>query len=214
MTMKRLQTILILALASICPAVQAGLDSDLLAIQKQWAEANYATPEQQQEQAFEVLVTNARSLNERYPDSAEPKVWLAIVLSSDAGVNGGLSALGKVKEARRLLEAAIQIDATVLDGSAYTSLGSLYYQVPGWPIGFGDAEKAETYLKQALAINPDGIDPNYFYGDFLLEEGNYPEAVRYLEKARSAAPRPDRPLADRGRQQEISARLVQASSKL
>jgi len=214
MTMKRLPTILILALASICPAVQAGLDTDLKAIQKQWAQASYATPKQQQEQAFEVLVTNARSLNEQYPDSAEPKVWLAIVLSSDAGVNGGLSALGKVKEARRLLEAAIQIDATVLEGSAYTSLGSLYYQVPGWPIGFGDDEKAETYLKQALAINPDGIDPNYFYGDFLLEEGNYPEAVRYLEKARAAAPRPDRPLADRGRQQEISARLAQASSKL
>jgi len=214
MKMKRLQMILLLALAGVCTALQAGLDTDLLAIQKEWAQANYATPKPQQEQAFEVLLTHARALGDQYPDSAEPKVWLAIVLSSDAGVNGGLSALGKVKEARRLLEAAIQIDATVLDGSAYTSLGSLYYQVPGWPIGFGDDEKAEAYLKQALAINPDGIDPNYFYGDFLLEQDNYTEAIHYLEKASAATPRPDRPLADRGRQQEIRAKLAQANSKL
>ena len=214
MKMKRLQITLLLTLAFVCTALQAGLDTDLLSLQKQWAQANYATPKQQQEQAFEVLLTHARDLSGQYPDNAEPKVWLAIVLSSDAGVNGGLSALGKVKEARRLLEAAIQIDATVLDGSAYTSLGSLYYQVPGWPIGFGDDEKAESYLKQALTINPDGIDPNYFYGDFMLDQGNYEDAIHYLEKAGSAPTRPDRPLADSGRQQEITAKLAQAISKL
>jgi tetratricopeptide (TPR) repeat protein len=212
--MKQLQTLLMLALACICPALQAGLDTDLLAVQKQWAQANYATPQEEQEQAFEELVTQARKLTKQYPDSAEPMVWLAIVLSSDAGVTGGLGALGKVKEARRLLETALQIDATVLDGSAYTSLGSLYYQVPGWPIGFGDNEKAELNLKKALAINPDGIDPNYFYGDFMLEQENYTEAVRYLEKASTAPPRPDRPLADLGRKREISAKLAQAHSKL
>jgi tetratricopeptide (TPR) repeat protein len=212
--MKQLQTLLMLALACICPALQAGLDTDLLAVQKQWAQANYATPQEEQEQAFEELVTQARKLTKQYPDSAEPMVWLAIVLSSDAGVTGGLGALGKVKEARRLLETALQIDATVLDGSAYTSLGSLYYQVPGWPIGFGDNEKAELNLKKALAINPDGIDPNYFYGDFMLEQENYTEAVRYLEKASTAPPRPDRPLADLGRKREISAKLARAHSKL
>ena len=212
--MKRLQSIFLLALMGFCPTLQAGLNTDLLAVQKQWAQANYATPEKEQEQAFETLVSQARKLAEQYPDSAEPRVWLAIVLSTDAGVNGGLGALGKVKEARRLLESALQIDATVLDGSAYTSLGSLYYQVPGWPIGFGDDAKAETNLKKALAINPDGIDPNYFYGDFMLEQDNYTEAVRYLEKANAAAPRPDRPLADLGRKREISAKLAQARSKL
>lgn len=212
--MKRLQTLLLLALACVFSAVQAGLDVDLLQIQTQWAQANYATPEDEQEQAFEELVAQARKLTKQYPDSAGPMVWLAIVLSTDAGVTGGLGALGKVKEARHLLEAALQIDATVLNGSAYTSLGSLYYQVPGWPIGFGDDEKAESNLKKALAINPDGIDPNYFYGDFMLEQDNYSEAVRYLEKASAAPPRPDRPLADLGRKREISAKLAQARSKL
>lgn len=192
----------------------ADINDDIAKIQHQWARANYATPESEQEKAFEELVAEAQKLAELNPDRAEPKVWLAIVLSTDAGVTGGLGALGKVKEARRQLEAAEKIDPDALDGSIYTSLGSLYYQVPGWPIGFGDEKKAEMYLKKALAINPAGIDPNYFYGDFQLEEGNYREAVNYLEKAAASPPRPGRPLADKGRQAEIQEKLQQARKKL
>jgi Tfp pilus assembly protein PilF len=81
-----------------------------------------------------------------------------------------LGALSLVKQARTNLEKAIEIEPNALQGSAWTSLGALYYQVPGWPIGFGDKDKADEMLKKALAINPDGIDPNYFYGDYLLKE--------------------------------------------
>jgi tetratricopeptide (TPR) repeat protein len=192
----------------------ADINEDIASIQQQWARANYETPESEQEKAFEELVAEARKLVESNPGRAEPRVWLAIVLSTDAGVTGGFGALGKVKEARRELEAAEKIDPDVLDGSIYTSLGSLYYQVPGWPIGFGDDEKAEEYLKKALAMNPDGIDPNYFYGDFMLEEDNYQEAVKYLEKAAAAPARPGRPVADKGRQAEIQEKLQQARKKL
>ena len=202
------------ALLFASTASLADIDEDIVSIQHQWARANYETPENEQEQAFEELVAEARKLVESNPGSAEPRVWLAIVLSTDAGVTGGFGALGKVKEARRELEAAEKIDPDVLHGSIYTSLGSLYYQVPGWPIGFGDDEKAEEYLKKALAMNPDGIDPNYFYGDFMLEEDNYQEAVKYLEKAAAAPPRPGRPVADKGRQAEIQAKLQQARKKL
>jgi tetratricopeptide (TPR) repeat protein len=192
----------------------AGMGDEISKIQHAWALANYQTPESGQEQAFESLVAEARKLAEANPDSAEPKVWLAIVLSTDAGVTGGLGALGKVKEARRQLEAAEKINPDVLNGSIYTSLGSLYYQVPGWPIGFGDDEKAEQYLKKALAMNPNGIDPNYFYGDFMVEEGDYQQAVKYLEKAAAAPPRPGRTIADKGRQAEIQAKLQQARKKI
>jgi len=204
----------LVSLLFVSTATLADLNDDIVKIQHQWARANYATPENEQEKAFEDLVAEAGKLAELNPGRAEPKVWFAIVLSTDAGVTGGLGALGKVKEARRQLEAAEEIDPDVLDGSIYTSLGSLYYQVPGWPIGFGDEEKAEMYLKKALSINPEGIDPNYFYGDFQLEEGNYREAVKYLEKAAAAPPRPGRPLADRGRQAEIQQKLQLARKKL
>lgn len=192
----------------------AGLEEDILAIQKRWAIVNYDTADDAQGKEFELLAADARRLVEASPDRAEPLVWLAIILSSDAGATGGIGALGKVKEARNLLEQAERIDPVVLDGSIFTSLGSLYYQVPGWPIGFGSDKKAELYLKKALEINPDGIDPNYFYGDFMLEEGHYAEAVMYLEKAQQAPPRAARPLADKGRQGEIAVKLERARSKL
>ena len=52
-----------------------------------------------------------------------------------------------------------------------TSLGTLYYKVPGWPIGFGSDKKAREYLAKALDLNPTGIDPNYFMGEFLFDAG-------------------------------------------
>ncbi|MCB1601512.1 MAG: tetratricopeptide repeat protein [Xanthomonadales bacterium] len=118
------------------------------------------------------------------------------------------------KQARQSLEAAIKINPAALDGSAYTSLGSLYYQVPGWPVGFGDDDKAEELLKKALALAPDGIDANFFYGDYLMDQGRYGEAIAVLEHAAAAAPRPGRELADQGRQAEIQAKLAKARAKL
>ena len=59
-------------------------------------------------------------------------------------------------------------------------------------------------LKRGLALNPDGIDSNYFYADFLFSQGKKEEAKRYLQKAKAAAPRPGREIADAGRQSEIA----------
>ena len=110
--------------------------------------------------------------------------------------------------------AAGRLDPRALDGSAYTSLGSLYYQVPGWPVSFGDDAQAEKLLKQALAINPGGIDPNYFYGDFLSRQKRYVEARTALEKALAASDRPGRENADAGRRAEARRLLEQVVAKL
>ncbi|WP_456408314.1 tetratricopeptide repeat protein [Thiolapillus sp.] len=202
---------LLLVLAN---AVSAGMQSNLAQIQKEWAIAKYQTPEDGQEKAFEDLIAKARQLVDSNPRDAAAKVWLAIALSTDAGVNGGFGALGKVKEARKYLEEAERIDPDVLNGSVYTSLGSLYYQVPGWPIGFGNDDKAEAYLQKALKLNPDGIDPNYFYADYLLEEDKPRLALQYLQKAKGAPSRPDRPIADQGRQKEVDAAIAKAKDML
>ena len=72
------------------------------------------------------------------------------MLSTWAGAKGGLGALSLAKRARQPLEAALKLDPAALDGSAYTSLGTLYSKVPGFPAGFGDDDKAEQLLKSAL----------------------------------------------------------------
>ena len=196
-----------LSLVMINPAFAYTLDETIHSLQKEWAIANYKTSDSDLENAFEKLTVKAQDAVNLFPDKAEPLIWNAIIVSSDAGKNGGFGALGKVKEARNLLLKAEKINPDALNGSVYTSLGSLYYQVPGWPLGFGDDDQAEEYLKKALAINPDGIDPNYFYGDFLLEDGKYKVAKIYFDKALMAPARKERPLADEGRRDEIVAKL-------
>lgn len=178
-------------------------------LQTRWAEIKYhGTNTDTQISEMRALGEEVEKLSAANPTRPEPKIWHAIILSSEAGLIKGISALPRVKKAKALLEEATRIDRSALQGSAYTSLGSLYYQVPGWPIGFGDSDKAKEYLQAALQINPDGIDPNYFYGDYLIHEKKYTEAIPVLEKALIAPDRPGRALADEGRRQEIRAALA------
>lgn len=189
-------------------------DVDIQALQQRWAEVNYQLEGKTQITAFEELVTQADQLTAAKPESAAAWIWSGIIKSSFAGAKGGLGALKLAKASRADLEHAMEIDADALQGSAYTSLGALYFKVPGWPVGFGDDDKAEELLKKALALNPDGIDPNYFYGDFLLNQKRYDEAERALLKAQQAPGRPDRPLADAGRQKDIQVALLKVRKKL
>lgn len=192
------------------PLVEA-VDPAMAAIaplQAEWARIKYQlADEDAQLNAIHKLEGQAAAVSATYPNRAEAKIWEAIILSTDAGIVKGISALGKVEKAKELLEASLKQDPKALDGSAHTSLGSLYYQVPGWPVAFGDDEEAEKHLKIALQMNPDGIDPNFFYGDFLIEDDREAEAKKYLEHALMAPDRPGRELADAGRRQEIKAKL-------
>lgn len=184
-------------------AAPASLDEAIFDIAHHWAKITYQTPEAERETAFRSVISEAQQVAQNYPGRAEPLVWQAIVLSSAAKAQGGLAALGKVKEARDLLLTAEKINPTALDGSVYNSLGSLYAKVPGWPVAFGDKKKARVYLEKALAINPNGIDANYFYADLLADQGEYAKAADHLKRALAAPARPHREDADAGRRQEV-----------
>ncbi len=183
-------------------------------LQKEWAVANYEMKGDAQIKAYEVLIEKADVSVAENSGSAEILVWNGIIKSAFAGVKGGLGALSYAKQARKQLEASLEIDASVLNGSAYASLGTLYSKVPGWPVGFGNDKKALQFLKKALEINPDGIDPNYFYADYLLDKKDYAGAEEYLLKALNAEPRAERPIADAGRKQEIDVALAVVRKKL
>lgn len=201
--------------APVAAAPDTALDlvmAQIKPLQDEWARIKYQIPDDESQlNAIHALEQKAAEVTAANPTRPEPKIWEAIILSTDAGIVKGMSALPKVNKAKELLEAAEKIDTRALDGSAHTSLGSLYYQVPGWPVAFGDDEKAEEHLKMAIQMNPNGIDPNYFYGDFLLQDGRTEEAKTYLNRALSAPARPGRELADAGRRQEIKAALAKAA---
>ena len=184
----------------------ASAETTLTSLQQGWSVCQYRTLENQKQNCLSELSQQAHRLPDRESDPAL-LIWSAIIDSSWAGAKGGLGALSLVKQAKVDLEKSLAIDPHALQGSAYTSLGALYYQVPGWPIGFGDKKQAEVMLHKALAINPEGIDSNYFYGDFQLNQGNKQVARQYLEKALKDAPRPGREIADNGRHADIERDL-------
>ncbi len=207
-----LKTLLALAatatLAWPLAGTAAPVDDAVTELQRDWEVIRYQTPAAEREKRFEALAGKAHQLSATYPGRSEPLVWEGIVVSSWAGEKGGLGALSLVKQAKAVYEQAIQIDGKALDGSAYNSLGVLYYKVPGWPLGFGDKDKAKELLQKALALNPQGIDPNFFYAEYLVETRHADEAVPYLERALQAPPRPGRQIADTGRREEVRALLA------
>lgn len=191
----------------------AGPAEDAVAeLQRDWEVIRYQTPAAEREKRFESLAAKAHKVSESFPGRSEPLIWEGIVVSSWAGEKGGLGALGLVKKAKAIYEEAIRIDGQALDGSAYNSLGVLYYKVPGWPVGFGNKDKARELLEKALAVNPQGIDPNFFYAEYLYETGHGDEAVGYLERALQAPARPGRQIADTGRREEARALLARIKS--
>lgn len=200
--------------AGVVQPVHAGVQEDVVRIRSSWENIKYRMPEKEQEAAMEKLLKDASQLKAQHPQEASVLIWHGIIESTYAGLKGGLGALSLVKDAKASFEDALAVNSSALEGSAFTSLGSLYYQVPGWPIGFGDDRKAAELLKKGLSINPNGIDSNYFYGDFLYRSGDYEGAEKALKKAMQAPPREGRALADEGRRREIQELLAKVEKKL
>lgn len=179
-------------------------------LQQSWDHVNFEVPQGVRTAEMARLNTQADAVVAQCPNRAEPLVWDAIITASEAGLRGGLGALGLAREARSKLEQAERINPRALNGSVYVTLGSLYAQVPGAPIGFGNRQRARDYLQRGLAMAPNDIDANFFMGDLLVREHDWDGAVRYLQKAVDAPARPGRAVADRGRKVEARALLARA----
>ena len=204
----------VLAAACVLPfsSHAAPLDDAIADLQRDWEVIRYQTPESARLKRFEALSAKAHSVSQTFAGRSEPLVWEGIIVSSLANDKGGLGALSLAKQAKVMYEQAIALRGDALDGSAYGSLAVLYYKVPGWPLGFGDKARAEELLKKALSLNPTGIDPNYFYADYLVEVGRGAEATPYLERALAAPPRPGREVADTGRREEVRQLLAKVKA--
>ncbi|MDP1659893.1 MAG: hypothetical protein Q8L73_11170 [Methylotenera sp.] len=212
--MKNMMLLLSFIALSTSAFADEKLDSEIARIQHEWAKANYQTPKDAQEDAFKLLTEQAHQITASSDNAPEAMIWEGISYSGYAKAKGGIGALKYAEKARDLFMEAEKANPNALQGSAYTSLGSLYYKVPGWPIGFGDKKKARAYLEKALQVNPAGIDQNYFYADFLNEQGNYVKAVEYYKKALAAPARAGREDADAGRKKEVEEGLKVAEKKM
>lgn len=193
-------------------AALADMASDVSAVNRGWAHITYEVKgSSTQTKALDQLAKEAATVVARYPGQAEPLLWQGIIVSEQANRANFFHKLGLATKARDILQKAYSIDPKAAQGGAAMSLGVLYYKVPESPLAWGDGDKAGRLLKQALALDPDGLDANYFYGDYLLDQGDRASARTHLLKALRAPRDPNRPVWDAGRRREVRALLAKAS---
>ncbi len=211
-----MSTFLVLALpAKVRADENTALNADILRLAQDWEHIKFQVEDKDlQEKQMADLAARAASIAQQYPNRPEASIWLGILISEQASMaseNGSpLKALGFAKQARDILEKAEKSDPVILDAGAPTSLGVLYYRVPGFPIGFGDKAKARHLLEEAVTNAPNGLDANYFYGDYLYQQHEYPEAKKVLTRALTLPAHPERPIWDKSRRlvmQDILAKM-------
>jgi tetratricopeptide (TPR) repeat protein len=207
---------LLLFATSVCAqsSEDTSLKSELLRLAHDWEHVKLRIIDRDdQERQMAGLAQRAAKIAEQYENVPDPIVWIGIITSEQASLaneNGSpLKALELAKQARDILETVERADPATMDAGAPTTLGLLYDRVPGFPISFGDKAKARNYLQEAVRNAPNGLDANYFYGDFLYRQGEQAEAIKVLEHALTLPELSNRPIWDKSRRAEIRKILSQ-----
>lgn len=200
--------VFITLISTLLASAHAATDPVAAELSSQWAQITYQQPQPKQKQLLKPLYLRAQQTAGQHSGNAEVLSWAGIITASYAGAKGGLGALKLAREAREYLQAAIEIDPEALNGGARTSLGVLYYQVPPWPVGFGNTNRAEKLLAESYRKHPSNLDVLFFYADFLHRQKRFDGARKILQKAQALSVRPHREVADRGRHQQVAEKLA------
>jgi len=206
--MKSYVVLAAMAAMALPGVASAAMPDEVKVINDNWARITYQmNGSSHQTVALDKLAHLADVTVAHYPGQAEPLLWQGIVVSEQANRANIFHKLSLATKARDIIARAYAIDPRAGNGGAAMSLGVLDYQVPGSPFGFGDKDRARKLLQQALAIDPNGLDANYFWGDYLYDQGDKAGAKVALAKALRAPHDPARPVWDSGRRNEVQALL-------
>lgn len=194
------------------------LNAEILEIANAWAHIKFEEEDTAlQQKQISALADRASALAQKYPGRSEPVIWKGVLLSEGASMasedHSMLTARSLAYQARDVLLEAEKMDPTALEAGAPASLGVLYYRVPSFPIAFGDTDLARKYLEEAIRNAPNGMDANYFYGDFLYNQRDYAGAQRVWKHALTIPVNAERPVWDKARRQVIQENLAKLAVK-
>ncbi len=177
-------------------------------LENNWAKVRYQVPENMRMNEFNALLISMSHAPLECLNSAEYQIVEAMIKGSMAKLQSRLSALKKIHQIKRHLEKAIKKKPVAMNGQAWILLGLLYDKSPGWPLSIGDDEKAEKAYLEGLKYSQDGLDANYYYGDFLRRKGLIEQAQKYLLKASQLKQRRGHEIADQARLQDVQRSLA------
>lgn len=120
----------------------------------------------------------AKKSLEKYP-TGHAYLWRASNIGRIGELNGPLNSLVKAYYMRKYLDKVMN-EFGLKDSEVYYVLGELYRQLPGFPISYGDTNKAISYSRLALLTIPSVVVfPNhYFQLARLLYDRNYSKSDR------------------------------------
>lgn len=201
-----------LLMLTVNMATASSLMDEINGIESDWAKVFYhsAKTDDMAKKEYSRLIAKTQRLEIKYPDATEPIFWEANILASRAEHENIFTALASIETAKTLLKQVIQKDASTLGGAALITLGILYYEMP---LTYNRNSMAENHLKEALKINPNGVDPNYFYAEFLRSMDQAIAAIKYYKFALSATVRFEQQFADEQLKNKALINLIALNPK-
>lgn len=153
-----------------------------------WLGTNAPGSDAEHKARLEAGITAGKAAAAIRPEAPDGYFWMAANMGALADAHGLRQGLKYRTPIREALERARSLQPSYLDGSPDRALGRWYFKVPG--LFGGDLAKSETYLRAALAYNPQSVISLLFLGDTLAARGKKDEARRVLQAAIDAPPDP------------------------
>jgi tetratricopeptide (TPR) repeat protein len=119
------------------------------------------------------------------PQSAPANFWRAAAIGKQ-GLDIGISkALKNAHPMKDNLEIVLKNDERYENAGAHRAMGRLYFELPGWPISFGDNKIALKHLQKAVELAPTSIANHIYLAQVLVKLGQKSEAsseLAFVEK--------------------------------
>ena len=104
------------------------------------------------------------------------------------GINLGQSATTKtvgaymmVPKVLKAAETALKIDEKFDHAGPGRLIGNVYAKAPPWPASVGDVDDGIKYLKRAVEVAPDYPQNHLHYGDALVSDKQFDEALKQYQ---------------------------------
>jgi hypothetical protein len=198
--------------AAAATAAADSLDDELEALVGDYDTVRFDTSnDEARSKALTTLIQRAASLAKQHPSRGEPLAWKGIV---EADLSARERSLGQAKNARKTLEASLAILPNSSAPDAYSTLGAMYANMPGFPLAFGDKKKARVHFQQCLTLDAKHVGCNINYASLLLKQEDFAGAIKHANAGIAGLPRPGRDKADKASRGSAETIITKAKEQL